>query len=123
MKDFVHVAVPNGESYTRMHKRVVDCFEQIQQLPGPAVIVAHGGVLRSILSHITHTPLKESFDAFTLHYGCVVRLYQNGWALRMKYCTTIRWKEKNGTGQVKIDRHPERHSNVIPSEAGDLSEV
>ena len=95
MKDFVHVAVPNGESYTRMHKRVVDCFEQIQQHPGPAVIVAHGGVLRSILSHITHTPLKESFDAFTLHYGCVVRLYQNGvgFAHEVLYNHSIEGKE------------------------------
>jgi alpha-ribazole phosphatase len=78
MKDFVHVAVPNGESYTQLHERVVQCFEQLQQQPCPLVIVAHGGVLRSILSHITGTPLKESFNVFTLHYGCVVRLSRNG---------------------------------------------
>ena len=49
-------------------------FNEIVSKQESAVIVAHGGVLRSILSHITSTPLKESFDAFTLHYGCVVKI-------------------------------------------------
>ena len=74
MDDFVHVVVPNGESYVMLHQRVVDKFESIKQKGENVVIVAHGGVLRSILSHITNTPLKESFDAFTLHYGCVVKI-------------------------------------------------
>jgi alpha-ribazole phosphatase len=74
MDDFVNVVVPNGESYVLLHQRVVDTFESIKRKGENAVIVAHGGVLRSILSHITNTPLKESFDAFTLHYGCVVKI-------------------------------------------------
>ncbi len=75
MDDFVNVQVPGGESYTQLHERVVKRFEWVSQQAETAVIVAHGGVLRSILSHITNTPLKESFDAFTCHYGCVVKLY------------------------------------------------
>lgn len=74
MDDFVNVVVPNGESYVMLHERVVNTFEAIKQKGENAVIVAHGGVLRSILSHITNTPLKESFDVFTLHYGCVVKI-------------------------------------------------
>jgi alpha-ribazole phosphatase len=74
LDDFVNVQVPNGESYTQMHERVMNCFHSIAQQKGPAVIVAHGGVLRSILAHITQTPLKESFDIFSMHYGCVVKL-------------------------------------------------
>ena len=74
MDDFVNVQVPNGESYTQLHNRVVNRFQWIAQQAKPAVIVAHGGVLRSILAHITGTPLKESFDTFTMHYGCVVKL-------------------------------------------------
>ena len=74
MDDFVNVAVPKGESYVDLHNRVVKRFNEIVSKQESAVIVAHGGVLRSILSHITSTPLKESFDAFTLHYGCVVKL-------------------------------------------------
>lgn len=78
MDDFVNVRVPGGESYVDLHDRVVRCFESIAALEGSSVIVAHGGPLRSILSHITQTPLKESFDVFTLHYGCVVELNANG---------------------------------------------
>ncbi len=74
MDDFVNVVVPNGESYMHLYNRVVNRFEAIAAAGQDAVIVAHGGVLRSILSHITQTPLKESFDVFTLHYGCVVKL-------------------------------------------------
>lgn len=74
MDDFVNVRVPQGESYVDLHNRVVNRFNEIVRKQESAVIVAHGGVLRSILSHITSTPLKESFDAFTLHYGCVVKI-------------------------------------------------
>lgn len=74
LKDFVNMTVPGGESYTSMHERVLRCFTEIIQKPSPAVIVAHGGVLRSILAHVTATPLKESFDIFSLHYGCVIKI-------------------------------------------------
>ena len=43
---------------------------------GAVAIVAHGGVIRSILSYITNTPLIDSFKVFSLHYGCVVRLFE-----------------------------------------------
>jgi alpha-ribazole phosphatase len=79
LDDFINIVVPEGESYLQMHDRVTRRFHQITQELKPAVIVAHGGVLRSILAHITNTPLKESFDVFSCHYGCVVKLYpENG---------------------------------------------
>lgn len=74
MDDFINIQPPGGESYLEMHSRVINRFNHISLLPKPAVIVAHGGVLRSILAHITQTSLKESFDVFTCHYGCVVKL-------------------------------------------------
>lgn len=76
LEDFVNVVVPEGESYALMHERVINRFNEISQHASPAVIVAHGGVLRSILAHITGTPIKEAFDLFTCHYGCVVKLTQ-----------------------------------------------
>lgn len=74
MADFVNIAMPGGESYIDLYSRVIDCFKNVVQQPKPAAIVAHGGVIRSILSHITNTPLIESFNAFKLYYGCVVKL-------------------------------------------------
>ena len=74
LDDFIRVIVPGGESYLQLHDRVIRQFQNICENKETAVIVAHGGVLRSILSFITQTPLKESFDTFTFHYGCVVKL-------------------------------------------------
>jgi alpha-ribazole phosphatase len=75
MKDFVNVNIPGGESYVQMHSRVTECFTRIIEGPKPVAIVAHGGVIRSILSHITQTPLADSFGAFKIHYGCVMQLH------------------------------------------------
>ncbi len=80
MADFVNIRVPGGESYLDLHDRVTRTWTAIaaSESAGPKAIVAHGGVLRSILSGISGTPLIDSFKVFTLHYGCVVRIYHNG---------------------------------------------
>lgn len=95
MDDFVQVIVPNGESYLQLHERVIRRFEWIAQQNQPAVIVAHGGILRSILSHITETPLRESFDVFTCHYGCVVKItrQENGYSHEILHNVSLAGKE------------------------------
>ena len=77
MADFVNIRVPGGESYLDLHGRVTACFKAIvaADTGGPKAIVAHGGVLRSILTGITGTPLIDSFKVFSLYYGCVVRIH------------------------------------------------
>ena len=78
MKDFVQVRIPGGENYLDLYERVIRCFNKIKGVaedPDPIAIVAHGGVIRSILSYITDTPLIDSFKVFSLHYGCVIRLF------------------------------------------------
>lgn len=74
MADFVNVQVPGGESYTQLYTRTVDCFNQIIIQHQQAAIVCHAGVVRSILSYITNTPLIDSFNVFKLYYGCVVKI-------------------------------------------------
>lgn len=74
MEDFVNVRIPGGESYTDLLERVSNSFNEVHQQPKPSVIIAHGGVIRSILSHITGTQLKDSFNTFSLHYGCVIKI-------------------------------------------------
>ena len=95
LDDFINITVPNGESYTTLHNRVVNRFQWILEQPKPAVIVAHGGVLRSILAFITNTPLRESFDVFTCHYGCVVKLVllNNVYTHEMLYNVSLAGKE------------------------------
>lgn len=75
MKDFVNACIPGGESYVQMHSRVTQCFTRIINGAKPVAIVTHGGVIRSILAHITQTPLVDSFGAFKIHYGCVMQLH------------------------------------------------
>lgn len=75
MSDFVNVRIPGGESYLDLFARTTAFFQTIVEKKETAAIVSHGGVLRSILSHLTKTALLDSFNVFKLQYGCVVKLY------------------------------------------------
>ena len=75
MNDFVNVRIPGGESYLDLFARTTTIFQNIAEKKESAAIVSHGGVLRSILSHLTNTALIDSFNVFKLQYGCVVKLY------------------------------------------------
>jgi alpha-ribazole phosphatase len=75
MDDFVNVIIPNGESYIDLFERVTKIFNYIFEQKQVSAIVAHGGVLRSVLAHVTNTPLVDSFNAFKINYGCVVKIY------------------------------------------------
>jgi alpha-ribazole phosphatase len=83
MKDFVQVRIPGGESYQDLHGRVNRCFLRIvDKAEGwPVALITHGGPIRSILASLTATPLAESFKTFSLHYGCVVKVFEKegGW--------------------------------------------
>jgi alpha-ribazole phosphatase len=74
MEDFVRISIPGGESYIDLYERVKNCFSGIISSNTDVAIITHGGVIRSILSHITQTPLNDSFNRFSLHYGCVVKI-------------------------------------------------
>lgn len=76
MADFVNVATPGGESYQDLYDRVSSWFETLPAKKTVA-IVSHGGVIRSLLSHLHSVALKDSFEQFKLRYGCVVKLVKN----------------------------------------------
>lgn len=93
MADFVNIRIPGGESYLDLQARVGRCWDRVttdgvrlttgrtadmDEPRGAIALVAHGGVIRSILSGVTGTPLIDSFKTFSLHYGCVVRVYRSG---------------------------------------------
>ncbi|MFL9481526.1 alpha-ribazole phosphatase [Chitinophagaceae bacterium LWZ2-11] len=79
MSDFVHTPIPGGESYTHLYRRVISCFRLLKEkTQGTSAIITHGGVIRSILAYITDTPLSDSFNAFNLHYGCVIKIIPVG---------------------------------------------
>jgi len=84
MNDFVNQPFPGGENYLALFERSVRSFEKIAKENLPAAIFTHGGVIRSILSHITSTPLKDSFSAFEIPYGSVVKIEKKGigWSIK-----------------------------------------
>jgi alpha-ribazole phosphatase len=114
MKDFVQVRIPDGESYIDLDERVNRCFKEIRagavaapHHPGPSggsdrpdpvalpiVLVTHGGPIRSLLASITGTPLADSFKAFSLHYGCVVKITEKEGLLSYTLLSNEAPKEK-----------------------------
>lgn len=75
MNDFVNVAVPNGEAFTDLYDRVVDFMENELQKghTKPIVIVAHAGVIRSVLCKISNLPLKDAFQN-KVDFGAVIKI-------------------------------------------------
>jgi len=63
---------PEGESFVELQKRAVPKFlEIVQKHPSQSVvIVAHGGVNRTILSHLLEMPIKKMFR-FNQEYAAV----------------------------------------------------
>ena len=63
MNDFVNYPCPGGESYKDLYKRSSDFFNQcISRQHQQVLIIAHGGIIRSILSLILQIPLERSFS-------------------------------------------------------------
>jgi len=74
MDNFVTTSCPNGESYQLLHQRVINFIDELKRKTNPNVlIVTHGGVIRSFLSHINQTPLEKSFET-KVNYGDVFKL-------------------------------------------------
>lgn len=96
MADFVNVRIPGGESYLDLQHRVGRCWSAIAGLATDRriAVVAHGGVIRSILAGITGTPLINSFKTFNLHYGCVVRVFEKEGTLSYETLSNIAPLEK-----------------------------
>lgn len=80
MDDSIHTIIPGGESYMQLYSRVRQFFDRLP-LQQPVAIVSHGGVMRSLLSYINNITLKDSFDAFSIRYGCVIKVeaHPQGW--------------------------------------------
>lgn len=75
MKDFVTVNVPNGESFVDLDFRVREFLDNdiLKTHSKPIIVVAHSGVIRSILCKINNLPLQEAFKS-PLDYGAVIKI-------------------------------------------------
>jgi len=78
MDDFVNVSCSGGESYAELYQRCAGFFHDCIRKPHPqAVIVTHGGVIRSILSLILQIPLINSFS-LQIDYGKISKVNVKG---------------------------------------------
>ncbi|MCV2484226.1 alpha-ribazole phosphatase [Flavobacterium sp. SH_e] len=74
MEDFVNLKVTNGESFVELHERVgYFLSDKISKIDQPIVIVAHAGIIRSILCHQTLLPLNEAFNN-KVDFGQVIKI-------------------------------------------------
>lgn len=75
MEDFVNIQVTNGESFTELHERVGNFLSDLisKNISHPIIIVAHAGIIRSVLCHQTSLPLKEAFQN-KVDFGQVIKI-------------------------------------------------
>lgn len=75
MEDFVNIKVANGESFIELHERTsLFLSEQLSKKnTKPIIIVAHAGIIRSIICHQTSLPLKDAFQN-KVDFGDVIKL-------------------------------------------------
>jgi len=80
MSDHLNHCMPGGESYMQLYQRVRHFFDGLPR-QRPLAIVSHGGVIRSLLSYINDVALHDSFNTFSIRYGCVIKVeaHANGW--------------------------------------------
>ncbi|MCR4317200.1 MAG: alpha-ribazole phosphatase [Planctomycetes bacterium] len=74
MADFVNARCPGGESFKDLEFRVLDFLSEIKRAEVErAVLVTHGGVIRTIVAFAEGTPLSHAFD-IRVEYGEVRRI-------------------------------------------------
>lgn len=74
MEDFVNIRASNGESFTELHERTRHFLsDEISKIQQPVIIVAHAGIIRSIICHQTSLPLKEAFQN-KIDFGEIIRI-------------------------------------------------
>lgn len=80
---------PEAEALTAVQARVVEAWEALlaEYQGGHVLVVAHGGVIHALLSHLLHMPLSAG-NRFGMPYGCRSRveiIHHNG--LNMPHLT------------------------------------
>lgn len=82
LANFTRQTPPEGEGFPEMQKRVVEFLEEVVEMKHDTVgIVAHSGVIRSMLCHVMGLPLENTYR-FGLGYGSVSTLVKDWKGLR-----------------------------------------
>jgi alpha-ribazole phosphatase len=86
MQDYLYDPLPEGESYAQLYARSIAAFRNIVKTAAPdkpIVVVAHGGVIRSILAFVSGTPLEEPHTQ-RITYGQAACILENNNQLQIE---------------------------------------
>ncbi|MCG8482464.1 MAG: histidine phosphatase family protein [Clostridia bacterium] len=61
MKDFENYVIPNGESFAQVHIRAKAFIDSIEETDECLLMVAHGGVVRSLMLHLLDLNFKDTW--------------------------------------------------------------
>ncbi|TRX55528.1 alpha-ribazole phosphatase [Fulvivirga sp. M361] len=86
MDNFVGERPAGGESFEDLSARVLEFWGELinKKLEDPVILCIHGGVIRVIISHLLHIPLRNTFH-FHLDYGSVNKIARHGDIMRVEY--------------------------------------
>lgn len=83
LSNFDRVSPPNGERFLDLQARAVHLLDDVLEKELPeAAIVAHSGVIRSLLCHVMDVPLSRLYR-FDVDYGSVSTLVRDSKSLRV----------------------------------------
>lgn len=74
MNNFTNEKVPGGESNLDLHRRVSDFWNIVIERDNDCCIVTHAGVIRSILTIVNQSDLKDAFSLYAIKYGEVIKI-------------------------------------------------
>jgi alpha-ribazole phosphatase len=79
--DYINYVIPEGESLINMHNRVCCFIDKLKDENSTYIIVTHGGVIQSIITHILELPIEDRWK-FKVGNGTVVELeYVDGYGI------------------------------------------
>jgi alpha-ribazole phosphatase len=73
MRDPTLLAAPNGETFDQVKARVASALGRLVERPGPVLVVAHAGSIRTAISLACNIPTAALW-AVRIDYGTLVRL-------------------------------------------------
>lgn len=73
MRDPTLLAAPNGETFDQVTTRVSSALGRLVERPGPVLVVAHAGTIRTAISLACNVPMAALWS-LRIGYGTLVRL-------------------------------------------------
>jgi alpha-ribazole phosphatase len=73
MRDPTLLAAPNGETFEQVKARVSSALGRLVERPGPVLVVAHAGTIRTAISLACNVPMAALWS-LRIGYGTLVRL-------------------------------------------------